>query len=254
MSRIKETFDTIHAEETLIQNTRAFLDENTGRAKRARRPAIARLVPAAACFLLLTLGGYRYYFAPTSVISIDINPSLELGVNRYDKVVSVKEYNEDGYKLASSLDIRFMGYSEALDQILESAEIKSYLSQDEWLTITVVRSEEEQGERILADIEGCVEGHGNTSCHSADLDDVEAAHAEGLSYGKYCALLELQSLAPEITAEDIQGMTMCEIQNLIQDLSGDDSDDQEENGGNNHNGHGHGHHHSHDHGGKNHGE
>ncbi len=253
MSRIKETFDAIHAEETLIENTRAFLNENTGRTKRRRSLSAARLVPAAACFLLLTLGGYRYYFAPTSVISIDINPSLELWVNRYDKVVSVKEYNDDGNKLANSLDIRFMGYAEALDQILASDEIKGYLSQDEWLTITVVRSEEEQGERILSDIESCVEGHGNTSCHSADLHDVEAAHAEGLSYGKYCALLELQKIAPEMTAEDIYGMTMCEIENLIQDLSGETSGTGDGSGTGGH-GHGYGHGHGGGHHGRQHGE
>lgn len=250
MNKIRETFDAIHAEEALIENTRAFLGANAGRARYRGTPAFRRIVPAAACLFLAAAGGYQYYFAETSVISIDINPSFELGVNRYDKVVSVKEYNDDGYELVNSLDIRFMGYSEALEEILASEEMKAYLSEDEWLTITVIRSEEEQGARILSDVEHCVEGHGNTSCHAAELHDVEGAHAEGLSYGKYYALLELQNLAPEITAEDIQGMTMCEIQNLIQDLSGDASGDWNGNEGDTCGEHGSGHGHQHGHGQK----
>lgn len=256
MNKIRETFDAIHAEEALIENTRAFLGANAGHARYTGSSAFRRLVPAAACLFLAAAGGYQYYFAETSVISIDINPSFELGINRYDKVVSVKEYNDDGYELVNSLDIRFMGYSEALEEILASEEMKAYLSEDEWLTITVIRSEEEQGARILSDVEHCVEGHGNTSCHTVELHDVEGAHAEGLSYGKYCALLELQELAPEITAEDIQGMSMCEIQNLIQDLLRGSSDEPTERGEDAkgvYDG-GHGHQHGHGHSGKQHGE
>lgn len=250
MNKIRETFDAIHAEETLVESTRAFLDANAGHAKRKRMPAPARLLPAAACLFLVAAGGYQYCFAATSVISIDINPSFELGVNRYDRVVFVKEYNDDGYAYANSLNLRFLGYEEALEEILASEEMKAYLSEDEWLTITVIRSEEEQGERILSNVEHCVEGHGNTSCHAVELHDVEGAHAEGLSYGKYSVLLELQKLNPEITAGDIQGMSMCEIQNLIQDLSGESSENCQEDEGGTHGEHGH----EHGHGEKRHGE
>ena len=46
-----------------------------------------RLVPTLACCLLVLLagwGGHHAYFTPSAIISIDVNPSLELGVNRFD--------------------------------------------------------------------------------------------------------------------------------------------------------------------------
>ncbi len=46
-----------------------------------------------------------------------------------------------------------------------------------------------------------------------------AAHSSGLSYGKYRAFLELQSVAPDITPEQVQDMTMREIRDLTAALS-----------------------------------
>ena len=43
-------------------------------------------------------GAYAYAKAPVAYVSMDINPSVELGVNVFDNVVSVEAYNEDGKK------------------------------------------------------------------------------------------------------------------------------------------------------------
>ena len=64
-------------------------------------------------------------------------------------------------------------------------------------------------------------GQRNAYCYCAHPDEVEAAHAAGLSYGKYQAFLELQALDPTITVEEVQDMTMREIRDRIDALSGD---------------------------------
>ena len=89
------------------------------------------------CLLCLLAGVRWFYFTPTAQISIDINPSLELGVNRLDKVVYVKSYNEDGQELAEELDLNFQSYTEALGQIVSSAVVEELLSEDGVMTIGV---------------------------------------------------------------------------------------------------------------------
>ena len=89
------------------------------------------------------------YFVPTAVISIDINPSIELEINRFNKVVQVKNYNKDGEELSEELDIRFLNYSQAVENILNNTTIINLLSQDELLSITVI-SNQEQSEKIGA--------------------------------------------------------------------------------------------------------
>ena len=91
--RLKQAFDAVHAEEALKERTKAFVAQQT-RGHARRRPALRPSLAAAfACLCLLFTGGYWLYFTPTATISIDINPSIELGVNRFNRVVSVEGYN-----------------------------------------------------------------------------------------------------------------------------------------------------------------
>ncbi len=224
--RLKSAFDAVHTEDALKESTLAYLSIQAEKQQRKSRPMV-RLVPALACILLLVMSfaGYRLYFTPISVISIDINPSLELGVNRFDKIVSIESFNADGEALASQLQIRFMDYSEALEQILANDMVEACLSEDNTLSIAVVGDDTTQCDRLLSGVERCTTGHENAHCYSTSTEEVASAHDCGLSYGKYKVFLELQALDPSITAEDIQDMTMRQIRDLIDTLSGTDTAD-----------------------------
>ena len=100
-SRIKGAFDAVHAEESLKESTLAYL-ERRRKGGRARQGWWAgQRLAMAACVLLLALGvgGWWLYFIPTASISIEVNPWIELGVNRFDRVVSVEGRNDDGTAL-----------------------------------------------------------------------------------------------------------------------------------------------------------
>ena len=56
-------------------------------------------------------------------------------------------------------------------------------------------------------------------CHTSSSDTVSEAHGHGMSVGKYQTYLLLRELDPGITVEDIQGMTMREIYQLIRALA-----------------------------------
>lgn len=218
--RLKEAFDAVHAEEELKEKTKDFVMGRTEAGKKRRLFSFRRFIPAACLvFFLIAFGIYQLYFIPTSAISIDINPSLELEINRFDKVIFVKGYNTDGEKLAEALDIRFLKYTEAVDQILNSESIADYLAGDEELSITVVSSDGIRCEKMLSDIRDCAAGREKVYCHTASEEDADIAHAAGLSCGKYRAYLELKALDPDITVDEVQGMTMKEIHNCTEALS-----------------------------------
>jgi hypothetical protein len=44
----------------------------------------------------LAVGGYAFYNTPINYVSFDVNPSVELGLNFFDKVVSCEACNEEG--------------------------------------------------------------------------------------------------------------------------------------------------------------
>ena len=220
--RIQSAFGQIRAEEKLKQDTAAFLKKRTGEFGKQRfgmRPW--RMLAAAVCSLFLMAGmGYWAYFTPTSAISVDINPSVELEINRFDRVISVEGWNEDGVSLAEELDILNLQYADALNIILSNQTIQEYLSRDEVLSIAVTGSDVQQSEAILRQAQSCTMGRQNIYCSAGDPEMVEEAHAQGLSFGKYQAFLELQKMNPDVTAEAVSRMTMREIRDMLEALSG----------------------------------
>ena len=229
--RIKGAFGEIHAEEALKNRTsrfvRAQMERRTKRNKRNKiAPTWKTLSAVVACLLiLLGIGGYQVYFTPTSVISIDINPSVEMEINRFDRVISLAGYTEEGETLAQSLDVLSVNYRQALEKILESETVTNCISQDELLTITVVEWDDAQGEDILDYASQCVQGK-NAHCCAVAAEEVTEAHSVGLSYGKYREFLKLQTLTDDITPEEVQDMTMKELRNLIQQLEEDQDTEQ----------------------------
>ncbi len=246
--RLKQAFDAVHADEALKAHTRAYLSERVWRKKR-RSPLKRRVLPAlaAACLvLILGLGGSFLYFTPTAFISIDINPSLELGVNRFDRIVSVEAYNEEGQALADTLDVKHLDYRQALELLLSNQTVEAYLSQDGVLDLTVSGENDSQCDEIYQAMEDCSSGHQNVHCHSSGSDLAVQAHAAGMSVGKYRAFLILRELDPDVTAEEVQGMSMAEIYALIDTRAQEQGVDPpttwgQAGHGYGHNGHGYGH-------------
>lgn len=176
-----------------------------------------------ACAVLLFIGGHWLYFTPTVEISIDINPSIELEINRFDKIISLESYNDDGQELIKTLNVKFKDYSEAMNQIFKSEDIISLLEKDEIMTIAVIGSGSTQSEKVLSNLQSYTEEKHNTYCYYAHSEEVENAHESGLSCGKYKAYLELKEVNPDITVDDIHHMTMREIRNMIDELSIDEN-------------------------------
>lgn len=222
--KLKAAFDQVRAEEELKERTKEYLSEKVYARKKKRTSPLRNFAAAAACALLVFLAGGSYlYFTPTAYISVDVNPSLELGINRFDRIVSVTGYNEDGKALADSLDLKYMDYSDALEALLADQDMEVYLSDNADVVLTVAGKSENQSSQILETVESCASSHENVHCHSGDTEEIHHAHNAGLSFGKYQAYLTLKGLDPSVTLEEIQDMTMSQIRELIQEYSQEDS-------------------------------
>ena len=83
---------------------------------RARFVSLRRAVAAvAACLVLAVVGfGGFAYAQPTTYVGIDVNPSIELGVNRFGIVVQAEAFNDDGRALLDAVSLTGRGYADAL--------------------------------------------------------------------------------------------------------------------------------------------
>ena len=166
----------------------------------------------------LCVGSYALLWMPVAYVSIDLNPSLELELNRLDRVISVRAYNGDGQEILEGVSVKGMRYGDAIERIVGSEGMQPYLTQDAALTFTVATDSAPREEQMLADIarsSGCVE-HGGVSVR-ADMSMVEEAHGNGLSLGKYLAYQVLLQYEPTVTVEDCHEMSMSQISGRIEE-------------------------------------
>lgn len=88
-----------------------------------------RIALALIVFTILISGGgaYAYTTAPVAYVSIDINPSVELGVSVFDKVVSVQAYNDDGKKIIEGTDLTKYPIDNAISKLILNAISEGYI-------------------------------------------------------------------------------------------------------------------------------
>ena len=217
-NRLKNAFDAVHAEASLKESSGAFVMAEMSRRRRNRFGLKLRPIAAFACMMLVFISGYisRMYFKPVSVISIDINPSIELGVNIFDHVVSVASFNEDGSELTEHLQLRFLNYQEAVDRIVNSETVTTLLDCEEELYIAVVGEDENRNAVLCDNLEQYTASNGTGTCYSISLHAVKNAHSCGMSYGKYMAYQIALQKDESLTPEDIRHMTMKEIREIAE--------------------------------------
>lgn len=267
MTRLNEVFDAVRASEALkTQTAQAVVREMRGGGARRRGRRLLPALAVAVCLLVAAgLGGHALYYTPTTVLSIDINPSLEMDINRFDRVIALNGYNDDGAALAAALDVQNLRYDAAVDALLANATIADCLARGEELAIAVVQAQDDaaQSGAVLDYVSGCTDRHENAHCYTLEAGDAQLAeaHEAGLSCGKYHVYQELLAYDPSLTVEEAQQMTMRELRDLLAQYQGQSPPDPGANGaqqgqgygaGNGggqgrHNGVGHGRHHGQNH-------
>ncbi|MEW6193479.1 MAG: anti-sigma factor domain-containing protein [Bacillota bacterium] len=83
---------------------------------------------AALAAVFIGLGLYRYFLpAPVAYVALDINPSLELGIDRQERVVKVVCLNEEARRLAAGVKVRGLPVTKAVTVLLGRAKALEYL-------------------------------------------------------------------------------------------------------------------------------
>lgn len=201
-----------------------------GRAARAEHPARTERRPArpltrraaialAAClaFAAVGVGGYAWAQAPCAYVAIDVNPSIELGINRLGNVASVRAYNEDGERLLQALDLDGLAYADAMAALEER--LRGYLDDGATVEMTVVCDDERQAAELEQVGVGCLSasGSGSVHCSHASSEEHHAAESAGMGLGKYRLYLELVDAGVDISPEEASAMTMRELRALLED-------------------------------------
>lgn len=217
--QFKAAFDGIEATERLKRQTKAHVRRKTfdyGRQIQRVRARHRRLAASLASLVLL-LTGLGAWFTPTTSIGVDINPSLELQVNIFDRVISLKGRNLDGEAVAGELDLTGKPYDEAMQRLLLSHGLEPYLEKGSTITITLTGNGDHAVQMLSKVVcrAYAVAEEENVVYRQVSWDTVKAAEDAGLCIPRYLAWQELLKTDPAVTVEDIKNIPMEEIRRLI---------------------------------------
>lgn len=230
----------IRAEEELKVKTKSFVRSSLNRETPVvtnnasttlkRRIVMKKLIITASVFAAcaaLAIGGYAFYHTPVSFVGLDINPSVELGVNAFDTVVSVQSYNEDGASIIADNNLTYLTVGEAMTELVKEAAEQGFIEED-GSTVIAVTAEGENEEKSKALQEAGEEGINKAlqSCrvravifaNCADPELRGEAKALGISPGKYKMIKTLQALDPTITVDEFKDAKMKTIVAKAQEL------------------------------------
>ncbi len=120
----------------------------------------------AACFVMcMGVGSYAYYannYKLDSIVDIDVNPSIEMLVNKNSKVLEVNALNEDAEKVLDGMEFKNIDIKIATNAIVGSIVKNGYMSnEDAGVLITVVNANDKRAnelkEKIAADVKETLE-------------------------------------------------------------------------------------------------
>ena len=196
------------------------------------KPAIINLkkLTAIAAMLIIMLGssyGALTYYSPYTYVNIDINPSIELVLNRYDRVLEVETLNDDAKKIVTNgSDYKNKNLTEAVNQLLDTVKEKKIFTEQDDNTVmyTVSGRDQKNLNKINEKLKTVTEKklnklikQENILLKSVTLDEHEAAKKLEVSPGKVILLKELKKVKPNAKLQDIKKLPVKETLKLIRE-------------------------------------
>lgn len=189
-------------------------------------PALMKVLPAAAAFLVLaslSLASFAYT-RPYSYVDVDINPSIEITSNIFDRIIKVEGLNVDGKNLLSDSSFNNMNINDGIEDILKAAVSHGYLvsSSTSAVMLTVSGKNDQKVDKIENEIQKTVNielknvgSEAEVLVENVTLQRHEEAIKQGISPGKLLLIDRLIKVNPDVKVEDYRNAPVKEIMREI---------------------------------------
>jgi hypothetical protein len=183
--------------------------------------------------LVLFVSGLQWVNTSASYIAVDINPSIILTTNPWEKVVEVEALNEDAETLLVDLVLIGLQADEAIELIIAEATEMGYidlLAEGEVAMVTAYnrdRVDEELSEKIRDRVQDRLEKREmavNVVGHEAVAEQKELANELGVTLGKVLFVQKMMEKYPELGGDELYTMSIKDIMIKIKDLRGNGPD------------------------------
>ena len=187
----------------------------------------------AACLAVMLLGGglfYQQVNAVASVVSLDVNPSIELKVNRSEKVLVCTPLNEDAKAILADMsngaDLKGAKLDVAVNAIVGSLVRNGYLdSISSAIMISVEDKDTARAEKLQRELTSAVDGVLQTSEAKAavltqtltqDAAREQQARENNISTGKAALVNRVLAINPALKFDALAKLSVEELKDLAE--------------------------------------
>ena len=178
-------------------------------AKGGRIAAIAACLALVACLI----GGVADFLRPVAYVGIDVNPSVELTLNRFDIVVGTHALNDDGQRALDEAPCMWRPFDDAARDL--DGAMRAIAGEGAVVEVSIDCDNEGRYAALAAQSNNCFGRNGEARCNRTNAEERQAAHNLGMGVAKYRAYQELQEAGVDITAEECASMSMRELRDLL---------------------------------------
>lgn len=189
------------------------------------KKSLTMVAASAAAVIVLGVGTWAYA-SPYSYVSLDVNPSIEFTVNRFDRVLKVKAVNDDGEELLQVItldNLKNKTIQNALTETVKQITEIGYFDGPEegGIVIATSATNEKKAEELAQQLQETVEEEVTleeeeveVEVFSVGLERVEKARELGVTPGKLNLVEKLQA-----SAEDPETVVIEEwLQKPVKDI------------------------------------
>lgn len=169
-------------------------------------------VSIAAIFLIafMSVFGWNAFQPGTAVamVSLDINPSLQISLDRKGRVLELEALNPDAEQVLSELSLKGEGLNEALDQIIEQSAKLHYLNSDHnWVIVGYspnLSKTRVDPSAIVKHIEETAQENGvspQIAVYELSAEEDNQAQQHGLTIGEYGLMNSAQRVGVKVAPQ-----------------------------------------------------
>lgn len=191
--------------------------------EKRKNKKLARILSIAAVFVLLIAGVFLYKNFTGSdaaaLVSIDVNPSIELEVDADERIISARALNDDGKKVLSGMKLEGTDLNTGVNAIVGSMLKNGYIDE---LRNSVLVSVSGDGSidtaaleaKLMQEVSSALDGAG--AVVAQNLDDIDndtrkLAERYGISVGKAAFIEKIIELNPTLKVEELATLSINEL-------------------------------------------
>lgn len=196
-------------------------------ARKPRRRRWASLAVAAALAVVCCVFGLTSWHganAVASVVSLDVNPSIQLQVSKNEKVLSAEALNEDARVILDGMDLKGTQLKVAVNAIVGSLLQNGYLDRlSSAILISVEDDDAQRAARLESDLTAEVgTALENASAGAAILSQILSmdtglqaqAQSSSISVGKAAMIRDIQALNSQLDFDALSALSVEELKQL----------------------------------------